>query len=205
MKFPHLHMTSRNNIPAITLAATLALSLVSMPASALNAPGDPQAKGRPRGAAREQKARPPAGEWLRKYRNAPPDQQQRLLESDPQFQRLPAQRQQQLEQRLRNFNAMPAEQQERVLDRMQKFDNLPDAQKRRLEQLHQQMHNIPEDRRGPVRIAFQRLQQMPPDQRERVMNSDHFKSTFSPQEQNLIRGMVEVQDQTGAAPQPPKD
>ena len=197
-------MTLRNKIPTIALAATLALSITAMPAFALTPAGDPQAKAKA-GAAREQRARPPAGEWLRKYRNAPPDQQQKLLESDPQFQRLPAQRQQQLEQRLRNFNAMPAQQQERVLDRMQKFDNLPEAQKKRLEQLHQQMHNIPDDRRGPVRIAFQRLQQMPPDERERVMNSDRFKSTFSPQEQNLIRGMVEVQDQTAPAPSGPKN
>jgi hypothetical protein len=74
--------------------------------------------------------------------------------------------------------------------------------------LHQQMHDIPENRRQPVRIAFQRLQQMPPAERERVMNSDRFKSTFSPQEQSLIRGMVEVQDQQQqAAPQqaPPRN
>jgi hypothetical protein len=70
------------------------------------------------------------------------------------------------------------------------------------------MHDIPEDRRGPVRIAFQRLQQMPPQERERVMNSERFKGMFSPQEQNLIRGMVEVQGQQGeqqAQPSNPKD
>jgi hypothetical protein len=197
-------MKLKNHIPAIALAlaATLSFSMAARPAFAFNQPGQQQ-NNRQKAGSRDQKSRPPAGEWLRKYRAAPPEQQQRLLQNDPQFQRLPAQRQQQLEERLRNFNALPPQQQDRVLDRMQKFDALPDAQKRRVEQLHQQMHDIPENRRGPVRIAFQRLQQMPPDQRERVMNSDRFRSSFSPQEQNLIRGMVEVQDQT--APPAPRN
>jgi hypothetical protein len=72
-----------------------------------------------------------------------------------------------------------------------------------VEQLHQQMHDIPENRRQPVRTAFQHLQQMSPQDRERVMNSERFHQTFSPQEQSLIRGMVEVQGQT--APQQPQN
>jgi hypothetical protein len=52
-----------------------------------------------------------------------------------------------------------------------------------------------------VRTAFQHLQQMSPQDRERVMNSERFRQTFSPQEQNLIRGMVEVQGEGNPVPQ----
>src|SRR5437868_113860 len=88
-------------IAAVALAAALSVS-----SFASNPPGQPQPK--PPSKAGEQKIqrqKPPAGEWLRKYRNVPADQQQKALQSDPQFQKLAPQRQQQLEQRLKNFNS----------------------------------------------------------------------------------------------------
>jgi hypothetical protein len=137
---------------------------------------------------------PQAGEWLRKYRNLPPQEQQKLLDSDPQFQKLAPDRQEQLRDRLKGFNSLPPEQQQRMLDRMAKFDNLSDAQKQQLEKVHQRMHEIPEDRRGVVRREFQLLQQMTPEQRQRVMSSDSFHTTFSDNEREIIKGMADIQE-----------
>lgn len=139
---------------------------------------------------------PQAGEWLRKYRNLPPQEQQRLLDSDPQFQKLTPDRQEQLRDRLKDFNSRPPEQQERMLDRMAKFDNLSDAQKQQLEKVHQRMHEIPEDRRGVVRREFQLLQQMTPEQRQRVMSSDSYRTTFSDNEREVIKTMSDIQGTT---------
>jgi hypothetical protein len=146
---------------------------------------------------------PQAGEWLRKYRNLPPQEQQKLLDSDPQFQKLSPDRQEQLRDRLKEFNSRPPEQQQRMLDRMAKFDNLSDAQKQQMEKLHQRMHEIPEDRRGVVRREFQLLQQMTPEQRQRVMNSDSFHTTFSDSERELIKGMADIQGSTAGNDGPP--
>jgi hypothetical protein len=148
-----------------------------------------------------------AGGWLRKYHNLPPQEQQKLLESDPQFQKLSPDRQEQLRDRLKEFNSRSPEQQQRMLDRMAKFENLSDAQKQQLEALHQRMHEIPEDRRGVVRREFQLLQQMTPDQRQRVMNSDSYRTTFSDNEREIIKGMADIQGATAAADNenPPPD
>jgi hypothetical protein len=136
---------------------------------------------------------PPAGEWLRKYHNLPPQEQQKLLESDTQFQQLPPDRQERLRDRLKEFNSRSPEEQQRMLDRMAKFDNLSDAQKEQLEKVHQRMHEIPEQRRGVVRREFQLLQQMTPEQRLRVMSSDSYRTTFSEDEREIIKAMSEVQ------------
>jgi hypothetical protein len=140
-----------------------------------------------------------AGGWLRKYHNLPPQEQQKLLESDSQFQKLPPDRQEQLRDRLKDFNSRSPEQQQRILDRMAKFENLSDAQKQQLENLHQRMHEIPEGRRGVVRREFQLLQDMTPDQRQRVMSSDSFRTTFSDNEREIIKGMADIQGATAAA------
>ena len=140
----------------------------------------------------------PAGGWLRKYHNLPPQEQQKLLESDSQFQKLPPDRQEKLRDRLKEFNSRSPEEQQRILDRMAKFENLSDAQKEQLQNMHQRMHDIPEDRRGVVRREFQLLQQMTPDQRQRVMNSDSFRTTFSDNEREIIKGMADIQGSTAA-------
>src|SRR5882672_9154215 len=70
-----------------------------------------------------------AGEWLRKYKDLPPDQQQKALENDPQFKSLPADRQQKLRDRLQRFNNLPPKQQQRILDRMETWEHLTPEQK----------------------------------------------------------------------------
>src|SRR3954470_7185980 len=45
-----------------------------------------------------------AGDWLRRYQNLPPQDQEKALSNDPQFQSLPADRQSNLRNHLRSFN-----------------------------------------------------------------------------------------------------
>ncbi|MCU1286547.1 MAG: hypothetical protein JWO13_2897 [Acidobacteriales bacterium] len=150
-------------------------------------------------------AAPPAGQWLRRYHNLPPQQQQNLLSNDPQFQKLPPTRQEQLRGQLKEFNSRSPEQQQRMLDRMAKFENMSDEQKQQLEKLHQRMHEIPEGRRAVVRREFQLLQQLTPDQRQRVMSSDSYHTTFSDGEREIIKGMTDIQASSGDADGPPPD
>lgn len=130
-----------------------------------------------------------AGEWLRKYKDVPPAQQQKALENDPQFQKLSAERQQALRERLQRFNNLPPQQQQRVLSRMETWEHLTPAQKDQARQLHTQMQNLPPQRRTMVRQAVDELRSVPPDQRDAMIDSDRYKSQFTPEERNILHGV----------------
>jgi hypothetical protein len=127
-----------------------------------------------------------AGEWLRQHRNLSPEQQRKALESDPRFRSLPPQRQQQLQNRLQRFNSMPPQQQDRTLRRMEIWEHLTPQQKQQARQLHNQMQQLPPDRRQAIHNAVQSLRAMPPDARQRMINSDAYRSRFSPQELDML-------------------
>src|SRR3954465_8647995 len=49
------------------------------------------------------------GDWLKKYKDMPPDQQKAALENDPNFKKLPPERQEKLRQRLPPVHKTPPE------------------------------------------------------------------------------------------------
>src|SRR5258708_38980133 len=57
------------------------------------------------------------GVWLQQHKNLPPEQQQKALEPDPNFQKLPPERQEHLTEELRRFHGLPPEQPERAIQR----------------------------------------------------------------------------------------
>ena len=128
-----------------------------------------------------------AGDWLRRYKDVPPGEQERELQKDPAFRRMSPERQQQLRQRLERFSNLPPQQQLRVLNRMETWEHLTPEQKQEARQVFGRMQQLPPDRRRMVHTAIDDLRQMPPDQREKVINSEHFKGMFSDQERDLMR------------------
>ena len=143
------------------------------------------------------------GDWLRQHQGMSPEEQQRALHSDPNFQKLPAERQQKLEQRLQRFNSLPPQQRAQVLNRMETFEHLPAGEQQRIRTMYGQMRDLPDNRRQEVRQAARRLRGMPPEARERVLNSPDFKSRFSDQEQGLVRGLSNLNGPTEEAPAQP--
>jgi len=129
-----------------------------------------------------------AGQWLRQHQNLPPEQQRRALENDPQFRKLPPQRQEQLRERLDHFNSRPPEEKQRILNRMETWEHLTPAQKDSARQVHQQMQQLAPDRRQAVRSAIDTLRAMPPDARQRMIESDSYKSRFTPEERGILDG-----------------
>jgi len=77
-----------------------------------------------------------AGQWLRRYKGLPPDQQQKALDNDPQFRSLPPMRQQILRERLQRFSSLPPRMQDRILQRMETWEHLTPAQKQQARQLY---------------------------------------------------------------------
>ena len=156
---------------------------------------------------RQQRGRAQAGDWLRRYKDKSPQEQEKALNSDPEFQKLPPERQQKLRERLREFNQMPPQKQERVLDRMQQFEQLTPQQRQQARSLQGEVKDVPPERRQQMRIALRNLRQMDAEQRERVMNSDRFKERFNDHERDILKGMLALPIGPGAeqpATTPPK-
>jgi len=132
------------------------------------------------------------GDWLRRYKDLPPAEQERELQNDPAFRRLPPERQQQLRQRLQHFSNLPPQQQLRMLNRMETWEHLTPEQKQQARQIFGYMRQLPPDRRRMVMTAVRDLRNMAPDQREAVINSERFKSMFSDQERDMMRGATRL-------------
>jgi len=147
---------------------------------------------------RQQRGRAQAGEWLRRYKDKSPQEQEKALNSDPEFQKLPPERQQKLRERLREFNQMAPQKQERVLDRMQQFEQLTPQQRQQARALQGEVKDVPQERRQQMRIALRNLRQMDAEQRERVMNSDRFKERFNDHERDILKGMLALPIGPGA-------
>ena len=127
-----------------------------------------------------------AGAWLRRYKDMPPAEQRRALESDPQFRRLSPPRQRQLLLRLQRFSALPPQQQERVLERMETWEHLSPGQKQEARTLFRQFQELRPDRRRALNDAIRGMRGLTPEQRDRMINSDDFARRFTPYERNLL-------------------
>ena len=132
------------------------------------------------------------GDWLRAHQNLPPDQQEKLLESDPSFKRLPAQRQAELKERLRKFNSLTPAQRELALNRLQWMAKLTPQQRQDIRDANKTLETLPQDRRVMVHKALRHLRQMDPQERQQEFESDRFKSTFSEQEQGVLAKLAAI-------------
>src|SRR3954471_9593647 len=107
---------------ALGAAVALAQTQQTSPPQSQSQEALPQTQSHPHGTARH-------GDWLKKFKDLPPDQQKAALENEPTFKKLPPERQEKLRQRLAQFNNLPPEQREKIVKRMRKFENLTPAQK----------------------------------------------------------------------------
>jgi hypothetical protein len=143
------------------------------------------------------------GDWLEAHKDLPPDQQLKLLESEPAFKRLPPERQNALRERLKKFNSLPPEKRNQALQRMEFLAKLTPDQRKQLRDANQQLQNLPQDRQVAVHKAVRHLRQMPPSERQQVIQSDRFRSTFSGPEQKLISQLAEMNlEESGSAQNP---
>ena len=67
---------------------------------------------------------PHAGDWLRRNGSLPPEEQQKKLENDPNFQKLPPERQEKLKQRLQRFNNLTPDQKAQTFRAMEEWEHM---------------------------------------------------------------------------------
>lgn len=149
------------------------------------------------------------GDWLREHKDLPLDQQEKLLESDPNFKKLSADHQAALKERLRKFNSLSPEQRERALQRMEFMSRLTQDQRKELRDASRKMQTLPPERRILIHKELRHLREMDPHQRAQTLQSDQFRSTFSPQEQSILQQLSSMTPPgqsrgpaTSPAPQP---
>jgi len=142
---------------------------------------------------------PKPGDWLRQHQNLTPDQQEKLLENDPNFKKLSPERQAELKERLRKFNSLTPEQRERALNRMEYMGSLPQQQREQIREAQKTLQGLPPDRQVMVHKALRHLRQMPPEERQKVMNEDRFKSMFSEQERGVLGQLSAINPPDGEA------
>lgn len=151
-----------------------------------------------------QQAAPKLGVWLRTHKDLPLDQQEKALESDPAYKRLSPQSQAQLKDRLHKFNNLPPQQKDKALRNMQYWEKLTAVQKEQIRQAHQHMETLPAERKVMVRQALRHLRQMSANERQQEFQSDKFKSTFSDQEQAILKNLAEINPPATAENQTPR-
>lgn len=145
---------------------------------------------------------PHAGDWLRKNRGLPLNQQLQQLQSDPAFRHLAPQEQDQMRQRLQRFNSLTPEQQDRMLDRMEVREHLPPEQRREEYELAQRYRGLPSGRQQAVKGALNELTPLSPQERQQRLSSPEFRSRFTDNEREIIGQALEIRPQSGRPVQP---
>lgn len=146
------------------------------------------------------------GDWLRAHQNLSPEQQEKLLENDPNFKHLPPQRQAELKERLRKFNSLPPAQRARALNRLEWMSNLTPQQRQDLRDANQTLQKLPQDRQVMIHKALRHLRQMNPQERQQEYESDRFKSTFSDEEQGILTKLASLgPEEAGNSSQAPAE
>jgi hypothetical protein len=134
---------------------------------------------------------PHAGDWLRRMTNLPPQEQQKELESDPNFKRLTPDQQQRLRQRLNWFSSRAPDQQQRILNGMEFREHLTPEQKMQERQLFQRYQGLPVDRRRAVHNGLVSLLALPPEQRQQALSSPEYRARFNDPEREMLGRALE--------------
>lgn len=144
------------------------------PAPAAKAPAVKNAP--PSGAARLT----PPGNPVERLMAMPPEKRERVLE------KLSPQQQANLRKRLDNFDKLPAAERARLNQMWSTFNSLPPEKQAVVTRQVLAFNNLPEDRQKELKPVLQRLRLMPEDRRSVLLNSEDFKSRFSPAELQML-------------------
>jgi hypothetical protein len=153
----------------IAIAVIVACGLIAQPA-----------------AAQRRVLRPGQATMLDRLETMSPEQRRRVLD------RLPPGRRQRIEERLRRYDAMPPAQRERLRRQLSWFRQLPPERQEETRRLFRRLSELPADRRQEVRRAVRMLGQLEENRRQRRMESPGFRSRFNPDEQKMVRDLLQV-------------
>lgn len=140
-----------------------------------------------RQAMKQERARQPG--FFERLRDLPPSEQERILQNDRRFQRLPPERQQKIRENLQRWNQLSPEQKAKLRQRERILAQLTPEQRQHVREMSRQWREMSPAERRNVRIALRLMRNMTPNQRQKFLDSPQFRNHFSPEEQNILRGL----------------
>ena len=133
------------------------------------------------------------GAWLNEHRTQPVEEQERILRSDPSFQRLNPAVQQRLVDQLHQVNQLPEGQRERRLARAEALEHMSPQDRMSVNLSARRLAAMPQNRQAIVRMAFRDLRSVPLDQRQTVLNSARYQGAFSPEERGVLTDLLRAE------------
>jgi predicted Fe-S protein YdhL (DUF1289 family) len=112
-------------------------------------------------------------------------------ERERELAKLPPERARLIRQRIHRFNQMNEQEKQDLRDRYETFSQLPAEKQKVVRQRLSEFRQLPVARRPVVHGEVEQLRLLPEAQREARLNSDEFRSRFSPQEQQIIHDLTE--------------
>lgn len=158
----------------------------------------PPPKAPPAAAPKNSNGKGPNGGRGNPKNNAPrinnPGPVQRLLQMTPEqreqaLEKLPPQQQAQFRQRLEQLDRRPQVEKEHMALQARIMDSLTPQQRRLVNQQLRAFNALPDARIKPMRQELVKLMKMPEEQRNTRLDSDEFKSRYSPDEQGILRDL----------------
>jgi hypothetical protein len=135
--------------------------------------------------ASDQPAAPQSRNPIDRWNQMSPEERERELA------KLPPERARQIRERIRRFNQLPPWEKQALRERYQKFAQLSPERQEIVRQRMRDFRQLPPSRRQLVRREIEHLRWLPEPQRGARMNSEEFRSRFSPRERQIVRDITE--------------
>ncbi|MGO4885184.1 MAG: DUF3106 domain-containing protein [Bryobacteraceae bacterium] len=110
-------------------------------------------------------------------------------ERERELAKLPPARARMIRQRIARYNKMNPEAQQALRERYQTFSQLPPDTQQVVRQRLGEFRHLPMERQTAVHRETVEMRKLPEAQRQARLNSDDFRSRYSPQEQQIIRDL----------------
>jgi hypothetical protein len=105
---------------------------------------------------------------------------------------LPPARRNMIEKRLNDYQKMPEQERARALDRLRRMQSLPPQKQQQVRASIQKLTTLPDPRHGLVQKQINHLRPLSDADRRAMMNSEEFRSKFTPAEQQMIEDICLV-------------
>jgi hypothetical protein len=110
-------------------------------------------------------------------------------ERERELAKLPPARARLIRQRIRRYNQMNPDEQQALRERYQTFSQLPPAKQQIIRERLREFRLLPVARLPIVHGEVEQLRLLPEVQRQAFLNSEEFRTKYSPKEQQIIRDL----------------
>jgi hypothetical protein len=128
------------------------------------------------------------GKWVEKLHNMSPEEQQRFLENNEEFNHLPPARQEQIRNNLERWNRLTPEQRQQAEESWKALERMTPEQRSYVRNtLWPKWQALPQPRRQIINQHLAMLRNMSPTTQQAALSDPKFVAGLSPDEQSMLR------------------